>query len=83
MRLAAQCLRQDGVEVAAQGTRVGAVGTRAGGGGLAFEDGLFQTGEALSPHRMRQPTGEQLIQEHTERIHVGRHRDGFAADLLG
>jgi hypothetical protein len=47
-----------------------------------LEDGIFERPARLAPKPVRSLPDEQLVQDHAERVDVGRDPDGRTGDLL-
>ena len=48
-----------------------------------LEDGLLHVGPRTRGEPIWGDAGQQLVEHHAQRVHVGCRRDGLAADLLG
>ena len=94
LRLAAQRLHHDRVEVAAKGAAQARLGGAARLGRVGPDRGRRRTGvffqyEPLDFMRrggviaMRTASGQHLVQHHAQGVHVGGGRDALPADLLG
>jgi hypothetical protein len=80
--LLVQRLEHDGVEIAAQRARL----RRAGGArahGFGLHDGVFQRATGIPPQPVGARAGQQFMQHHAQRVHVGGDGDGLAENLLG
>ena len=50
--------------------------------GFLFADGLLDLGIRAASARMRQCSGQKLVEQHSQRINIGRRGDRLAADLF-
>jgi len=95
LRLLAQRLQDDGVQVAAQlgrrkqwphGVRrswASAGNDQAGRLGLSVADGPHDDGERILVHLVRTLACQQLVEQHAQGVHVAGRRHGSALHLLG